>query len=42
MPDVPDVAPNGKIIESVWEYPRPPRLERVEWRIRVVHADAEK
>ena len=39
MPDVPDVAPNGKIIESVWEYPRPPRLERVEWRIRVVHAD---
>jgi len=39
MPDVPDVAPNGKIVESVWEYPRPPRLERVEWRIRVVHAD---
>ncbi len=34
-----EVAPNGKAFESVWEYPRPPRLERVEWRIRVVHAD---
>ena len=24
-------------VESVWEYPRPPRLERVSQRIRVVH-----
>jgi uncharacterized protein (DUF427 family) len=29
---------NGKPLESVWDYPRPPRLERVEWRVRVVHA----
>jgi uncharacterized protein (DUF427 family) len=27
----------GKPIESVWDYPRPPRIERVAWRIRVVH-----
>lgn len=33
-----DVAENGKPIESVWDYPRPPRLEWVDWRIRVVHA----
>ena len=33
-----EIAANGKPIESVWEYPRPPRLERVEWRVRVVHA----
>ncbi|MGA0963249.1 MAG: DUF427 domain-containing protein [Ilumatobacteraceae bacterium] len=33
-----EIAPNGKAFESVWDYPRPPRLERVEWRIRVVHA----
>lgn len=26
--------------ESVWDYPRPPRLERTERRIRVVHAGA--
>ena len=32
------IAPNGKPYESVWDYPRPPRLEQVEWRIRVVHA----
>jgi uncharacterized protein (DUF427 family) len=32
------LAPNGKQIESVWDYPRPPRVERVEWRVRVVHA----
>ncbi|MEM7272599.1 MAG: DUF427 domain-containing protein [Actinomycetota bacterium] len=32
------VADNGKPIESVWDFPRPPRLERVEWRIRVIHA----
>ncbi|MEL7156442.1 MAG: DUF427 domain-containing protein [Actinomycetota bacterium] len=32
------VAPNGKPYESVWDYPRPPRLEAVEWRIRVIHA----
>lgn len=30
------LASNGKPTESVWDYPRPPRLERVEWRIRVV------
>lgn len=23
--------------ESVWDYPRPPRLEKVAWRIRVEH-----
>ncbi|MEM9516220.1 MAG: DUF427 domain-containing protein [Actinomycetota bacterium] len=33
-------APNGKSVESVWEFPRPPRLEQVDWRIRVVHASA--
>jgi uncharacterized protein (DUF427 family) len=27
----------GKPVESVWDYPRPPRWERVDWRIRVVH-----
>ena len=32
------LATNGKPIESVWDFPRPPRLERVEWRIRVRHA----
>ena len=26
--------------ESVWEYPRPPRLERVGLRLRVMHAGA--
>lgn len=31
-----DVASNGKSIESVWDFPRPPRVERVDWRIRVV------
>jgi uncharacterized protein (DUF427 family) len=30
-------APNGKPVESVWDFPRPPRLDRVHWRIRVVH-----
>ena len=30
-------ASNGKSIESVWDYPRPPRLDPVDWRIRVVH-----
>lgn len=30
------ISSNGKPIESVWSYPRPPRLERVDWRIRVV------
>lgn len=34
------VAKNGKPIESVWDYPRPPRLDPVEWRIRVFHGDA--
>jgi uncharacterized protein (DUF427 family) len=33
-----DVAANGKPVESVWDFPRPPRIETVEWRIRVVHA----
>ncbi len=30
-------APNGKPYESVWDYPRPPDLETVRWRIRVIH-----
>lgn len=30
-----ETAPNGKPVESVWDYPRPPRLEHVDWRIRV-------
>jgi uncharacterized protein (DUF427 family) len=34
---VTDIAANGKPVESVWDYPRPPLIERVEWRIRVVH-----
>jgi uncharacterized protein (DUF427 family) len=34
------LADNGKPIESVWDYPRPPRVERVDWRIRVVHGAA--
>ncbi len=24
--------------ESVWDYPRPPRIERVDWRLKVEHA----
>ncbi len=35
-----EIAANGKPVESVWDFPRPPRLERVEWRVRVVHAGA--
>ncbi len=31
------IGPNGKPVESVWDYPRPPAVERVDWRIRVVH-----
>ncbi|CAN5525372.1 DUF427 domain-containing protein [soil metagenome] len=31
------IAENGKPDESVWDFPRPPRLESVAWRIRVVH-----
>ena len=31
-----EIASNGKPVESVWDFPRPPRLERVDWRIRVV------
>lgn len=31
---------NGKPVESVWDYPRPPRIECVPWRIRVVVAGA--
>jgi uncharacterized protein (DUF427 family) len=34
------IAPNGKPVESVWDFPRPPRVERVDWRIRVVHGGA--
>lgn len=34
------IAGNGKPVESVWDFPRPPRIERVDWRIRVVHAGA--
>ncbi|WP_420453818.1 DUF427 domain-containing protein [Ilumatobacter sp.] len=33
-------AANGKPVESVWAFPRPPRVEEVAWRIRVVHAGA--
>jgi uncharacterized protein (DUF427 family) len=32
-----EIAANGKPVESVWDFPRPPRLERVPWRIRVAH-----
>ena len=28
------MAGNGKPFESVWDFPRPPRIERVPWRIR--------
>jgi len=35
-----EIAVNGKPVESVWDFPRPPRLETVPWRIRVVHAGA--
>ena len=35
-----EVAGKGKLIGSVWDFPRPPRLERVDWRIRVVHGGA--
>ncbi|MEL6889957.1 MAG: DUF427 domain-containing protein [Actinomycetota bacterium] len=31
------IAPNGKPVESVWDFPRPPAVDRVEWRLRVVH-----
>jgi uncharacterized protein (DUF427 family) len=33
-----ELAANGKPVESVWDFPRPPRIEPVDWRIRVVHA----
>ncbi len=32
-----NLAENGKPIESVWDFPRPPAIERVEWRITVIH-----
>lgn len=35
-----EIAANGKPVESVWDFPRPPRVERVDWRIRVVHRGA--
>ncbi len=31
------IASNGKPVESVWGFPRPPAVEQVDWRIRVVH-----
>ena len=31
------IAANGKPVESVWDFPRPPIAERVDLRIRVVH-----
>jgi uncharacterized protein (DUF427 family) len=31
-----ELAPNGKPYESVWDFPRPPRVECVDWRVRVV------
>ena len=34
-------ASNGKRYESVWDFPRPPALERVEWNIRVEHGGVE-
>jgi uncharacterized protein (DUF427 family) len=34
------LAPNGKPVESVWDFPRPPSVERVDWRIRVAHGGA--
>jgi len=35
-----EIAENGKPIESVWDYPRPPSVHEVPWRIRVVHGGA--
>lgn len=32
-----ELATNGKPVESVWDFPRPPRIERVEWRLRAIH-----
>jgi uncharacterized protein (DUF427 family) len=34
------IASNGKAFESVWDFPRPPKVERVDWHVRVVHAGA--
>lgn len=31
---------NDKPIESVWDFPRPPSVELVEWHVRVVHEGA--
>ena len=31
------IATNGKPIESVWDFPRPPAIDKVDWGIRVVH-----
>lgn len=36
-PPATELAANGKPVECVWDFPRPPRLETVSWRIRVVH-----
>ena len=38
--DTAELAPNGKPFESVWDFTRPPALDPVDWRIRVVHAGA--
>ena len=34
------MARGGDVIESVWDYPRPPRLEPSRRRVRVVHSGA--
>lgn len=35
------IAPNGRRRESVWDYPRPPRIEPVDRRVQVVLAGDE-
>jgi uncharacterized protein (DUF427 family) len=37
-PGADEIVVPGPGQESVWDYPRPPRLERVEQRVRVEHA----
>ena len=32
-----DLGPNGKPLESVWDYPRPPRIEAVDHLVEVSH-----
>jgi len=31
------IASNGKPVESVWGFARPPEIDHVDWRVRVVH-----